>query len=144
MGADLITYIVVGPDTITLSDNQRAEIVKQLQANAKQLRQDCLEDMGDAEPTSDDFANALAEDGGNPAVAEYCVDDTEIEFVLDDFLSVWHELRRDSNKRLMPGDDGRCIFVAGEMSWGDAPPGEAYQAIDIADGLGLLTLLGIE
>ncbi len=146
MGADLITYIVVGPNTIDLSDDQRAAVVKQLRINAKQLREDCLKELNESncEPTQEAIAEVLADNGNNSALAEVLVDDTLVESVLDEFLSTWHDWRRDASTRLLPGDDSRCIYVAGEMSWGDTPSGAAYQAIDIAYGLGLLPLLGIE
>ncbi len=147
MGADLITYLVVGPDTITLSDYQRTKVIKQLRTNAEGLRQECLKELdqsNEAEPTVEDFGDALSNLGTNERVAPCLVDSELAETVLDDFLSVWHDLRRDANKRLMPGDKERCIFVAGEMSWGDAPPGEAYRTMDFAACLGLLPLLGIE
>jgi hypothetical protein len=45
----------------------------------------------------------------------------------------------------MPGDPTRCIYFAGEMTWGDTPEGLGYELLDTIMHIpGMDVLLGVE
>jgi hypothetical protein len=78
--------------------------------------------------------------------AEYVFDDTleGLAKEVRDFAANWNKSGfRDMSSRDDPGDRGRKVVVAGELSWGDEPSGGGYQMLKKAFGLGITQLLGV-
>lgn len=146
MGANLITYICVGPDQLSLSTARRLETLQAAEARLQELRQQwikAIELPPGREPATEDFAVALEDAGEPPEAAPYLSGERPVAEALDQLLAVWNDPPRDANKRRHPDDSHLCIYVAGDTSWGDVPDGLAYRTLGVANALGLFDLLGI-
>lgn len=137
MGADLICWMLMGPEEIKLSRGLRQNVLNK-----------CNEVVFAAKQVVAGKANkkqrALVSDLDEVETENLC--ETDPETVLDSFLNVWNGGEgRDVNFRVFKvGGKTRKFLVSGDMSWGDEPDGYGYQTIGEARRLGLFPLLGIE
>jgi hypothetical protein len=153
MGADLITFICVGPKKLTLSETRRQNLVRQVMsrrkkvlakagrdlAEALQLSLEKLQQLNDYESSLEDFLRNEC-DGEEILVN---VTPKDVRETLVQLVDLWNgdERPHDLAYRLWKN---RRIVVAGEMSWGDEPEGYGFQLLKRAQAMGLLDALGIE
>jgi hypothetical protein len=147
VGADLISFILVGPAKLECNAEKEKQIldranailgcVKQWQAHVEEVEIDgAVPDMPDTEIM---FAGDTSEVNDYIFLLEK--NPAEIH---KDFLDLWNDgFARDASSRFID-NDSRRILVAGELSWGDEPDGHGYQTIKAALYLGILDAYGIE
>jgi len=139
MGADLITFILVGPESLKLTRGRRQNILNRCEE---------VRDAATAVTNGDGSKKQKLLVEGLDEYARETLALCEPSKVLDYFLEVWNNAGpRDVNSRLFrpaPGKRMLKLLVAGDMSWGDEPEGAGYQAIKEAYLLGLFPRLGIQ
>jgi len=142
MGADLIGYLVVGPST--LDETKKDAVIALFDLWVEKTK-------GLDEGDDPDLANIEMPDGRILSLDDLMDTTTVLGHWRDgaDFAenlwTWWVRGSRDCASREMPGDKGRCILFAGEMSWGDIPDGWGYRVLDtILHVPGLDELLGVE
>lgn len=151
MGADLICFILVGPDKLSTDK----ELIKRATAHGSKVLRlarsiantDTLLPAGEKK-----FQRLCAEiedlTDGALDIDEPCSADSLLRLkakdVVRDLIKVWNgDVRvRDATWRPMPNGDSK-IFVAGDNSWGDEPDGFGYQTFKHAEQLGLLKFFGV-
>jgi hypothetical protein len=152
MGADMISYIIVGPKKLTLNSETESEILKLAKAAVAAAIKACEQD-GEVDTGSGffDFTRLTEEEKNLLAtIDEHEVDyiaGLDAEAVFTEFVAMWNDCdSRDCNARdfTPPGGIVYQILTAGDMSWGDEPDGAGYQAIKAALALGIPTRLGIQ
>lgn len=132
MSAELITFICKGPEHLPESKRAWAvHLVGEKVALAKRL----LAEDGD-------LGAACYAEGWDVEDLEYLAacDPTQ---VIDALFRAWREECGDVNARFDPDDSSKKIVVAGEMSWGDTPGGDGYQAFATAVKFRLFDVFGI-
>lgn len=105
MGADLITFIFVGPEEIKPKSKEELDAYyKEHKAYLKQ------------------------EDSSHGDYKEPIKTKTEFKEFVKEFIEFWNDGgARDSNSRLYKT---KKIVIAGDMSWGDSPEGYGYQMFE--------------
>ena len=156
MGANLITYIVVGPPSLPYSEEIEEKIKKHLAWAMSALRNikakyDCADETGVMEPLSEQEEEILSyfDVESMPCCSEQeaveelleLLDEDEVIAFAKEFCDQWPLNFRDCNQR---GYGDKIIVVAGDTSWGDTPGGEAYTMLDRAYKVGLFAILGLE
>lgn len=108
MGADLITFIVVGKPSISIS---KAKVVRYWEKNKKFLMLEDYENETDIWP----------DQGGFQTLEEFS------DFI-GEFENMWNGVTyvRDLNSRLINGNRQKVVVV-GERTSGDEPDGVGYQ-----------------
>lgn len=108
MGADLITFIVVGKPSISIS---KAKVVRYWEKNKKFLMLEDEENETDIWP----------DEGGFQTLEEFS------DFI-GEFENMWNGVTyvRDLNSRLINGNRQKVVVV-GERTSGDEPDGVGYQ-----------------
>jgi hypothetical protein len=156
MSACLISYIVVGPKEF--SPGQLAKARELLVQRAQEWRAwgARCETLINIAESDDDFPDppdwltdtADSEFGSMESAADGCPFDTDedVDKFLANFWEMWEDNWPDCNWREMPGDPSKRIWIAGEMSWGDTPEGDAYQMMHKLHlfGQDVLGALGLE
>ena len=149
MGADLISYILVGPEKLKASAKATKAMLARgetLVALAKRVVDESL-DYDDLTEKEQDLVGTLEYED----LVNY-VFDLDPSTVLAEFLSLWKNAdARDCSARLFDvpsktkGGRRQCfqILVAGDMSWGDEPEGAGYQTIKAALILGFPCQFGV-
>jgi hypothetical protein len=153
MGADLITFICVGPKKLTLSETRRRNVVQHAMNRRKRVLETACRDLAKTRKLSpeemrqaDDFEDALEDFLRNECDGEEIlvnVTPKDVRTTLVQLVDLWNgdERPRDLAYRLWKN---RRIVVAGDMSWGDEPEGYGFQLLKRAQTMGLLDALGIE
>jgi hypothetical protein len=149
MGADLIGYIVVGPEKLKPTSRQLAL--------AKRVAEDLLEMVSEA-AESEDYAALETKYASSLKYAAYgdfpedftCVSGLKADQVIADLFEVWGGGGRDVMYRTLHFDHMKNklrkpmrIVTAGELSWGDEPDGFGYVTLRNADRLGILSIFHI-
>lgn len=156
MGADLITYMLVGPNKIPDDPKKREKAI--LHASRLIAAVTAWQTLHDEHQGSDDAdleievpATLIRElkhfridprtcdiDDYNQGVIG--VDATQ---AVDELIALWNGVGyyRDICTR---GYRTRQILVAGDMSWGDEPDGDGYRICKQSERLGLFRFYGIE
>jgi hypothetical protein len=139
MGADLITFMLVGPERIELTKGKRQNILNFCQERVFAAQ---MVSEGKATSKQEKMLNGLDECDIDNLSSE------KPEEALESFLSLWNDVDggfRDTNSRYFRLGKGKRhqLLVAGDMSWGDEPDGAGYQIVKRANLLGLFPLLGI-
>jgi hypothetical protein len=138
MGADLISWILIGPEKVKLSPGKRKNLLnscKEIVFAAK---------MSASGRTLSKKQEKLLEPLDDEYNVEYAADLEPVK-VLDAFLDLWTRAGyRDTSTRAVTlhGEDYQ-ILVAGDTTWGDEPEGGGYQTIKNAGMLGIPYKLGI-
>ena len=155
MGADFISYTLVGPYTLSSSkraiDKATKRFIKLVDAA---VRCQELEDSpqfslldGPAKDRIDDEIQELLKQtnlfDSNDLAWAAAYKDSPFRLI-DELFDVWHNPPRDSSCRRDPRDSKRKIWVSGEMTWGDEPDGYGWQTVHHADLAGILSVFGIE
>jgi hypothetical protein len=156
VGADLITYMLVGPNKIVDDPKKReAAILHASRIIAAVTAWQTLHDEHQASDDADDeievpvaLIRELKRFGMDPRTCDindynqYVVSADAVKAV-DALLHLWNGTRyyRDVCTR---GYRKKQILVAGDMSWGDEPDGLGYQICKQAERLGLFRFYGIE
>ena len=146
MGADLLTYIAIGPEKLDESEELRrravAEGTRRVTAVTAFLE---LENEADAAELTLHIPQALQFELDTIPLD---VDDyetlagVEVSSAMNDLFTMWNERSfRDVNTRWY---NDKQILVAGDSSWGDEPEGGGYQTCKLSDLLGLFEVYGIE
>ena len=161
MGADLIGYLVAGPERIPDDDRTVEQIARRMDAFAARIdrlfRQEDAELSGDEEWLLGELESLLDDETAgrlDPAAIARAIDTagvlpggTDSTEALARFLvRAWNELlpnARDVAFRQMPGDETRRILFAGDMTWGDAPDGTGYALLRVMHGCGFAAAVGI-
>jgi hypothetical protein len=138
MGADLITYILVGPVKLKRSKKLQAQLLKQanhIVGAAKQALKDPDFDWCD-----DPFLSEFEEEDLDSVAA------INPEAVLEDLFQLWEgsSFRDVSVRDKRINGKAVRIVVAGGESWGDEPDGAGYATIRNAIKLDMLDALGID
>ena len=155
MGADLITYMLVGPNK--LADDPKKKEKAILHASRMIAAVTAWQTLHDEHQNSDDaqdeievpatLIRELKHFGIDPTTCY--IDDynsgvvgVDAETAVNDLFTLWNDGGyRDVNTR---GYRTRQILVAGDMSWGDEPDGAGYQICKRCERLGLFRIYGIE
>lgn len=143
MGADLITYIVVGPETIVMTDEMLTKIKASSVEMEEQVKQYLL-DEGKTEGREEFlewYEDAFGEPPEDVEDASNHLSATNRLKVAEEFIKGWPDFGRDTNVRFL--NEKEVIVVAGDMSWGDSPDGAGYTAIDYVYKLKLDEILGL-
>jgi hypothetical protein len=156
MGADLITYMLVGPNKLVDDPKKREKAILHASrmiaaVTAWQTLHNEHWNNGEVEGEIEIPATLIRElkhFGINPTTCDIedynsgvvGVDATE---AVDELIELWNGVGhyRDVSTR---GYRTRQILVAGDMSWGDEPSGRGYQTCKQSERLGLLRFYGIE
>jgi hypothetical protein len=153
MGADLITYICVGPKKIKLSETRRRSLVGRAMSRRKKVLAAAGRGLAEARglsleklQRSDSYECWLEDFLRNECDGEEIlvnVTPKDVRTTLVQLVDLWNggNVARDQSYRFWKN---RRIVVAGEMSWGDEPEGYGYQLLKRARAMGLLDALGIE
>ncbi len=153
MGADLITFVCVGPKNLTLSAARRRNVVQHAMNRRKRVLETACRDLAKTRKLSPeqlrqtaDFEDALEDFLRNECDGEEIlvnVTPKDVREPLERLINLWNgdERPHDLVYRLWKN---RRIVVAGDMSWGDEPEGYGYQLLKQAQTMGLLDALGIE
>jgi hypothetical protein len=153
MGADLITYICVGPKKLTLSETRRRNLVRRTMCRRKKVLAGAGRGLAAARgltlaklQRSDSYERWLEDFLRNECDGEEIlvnVTPKDVRTTLVQLVDLWNakDYARDLNARVWKN---RRILVAGEMSYGDEPEGYGYQLFKRAQAMGLLAALGIE
>lgn len=139
MGADLITYIVVGPEKLNITKALRKRVVTRIEnviSTVRQAQKDPDFDWGE-----DPLIGGMGEDLNELGWVEDIAPNT----FLNSFVELWNKGdARDTNGRIVKMNGKKMrVVVAGEMTWGDEPSGEGYIMLRDAEKLGLYELLGL-
>lgn len=141
MGADLITYMLLGPTKLTISAAKRKRILKHANTVIDLARRSV-----EADPTPKE-RKSVAGRLLNGLESEELRDIGEMDAAttLDELCQLWDGEFRDCSFRAVTIKGTRYrMVIAGDMSWGDEPEGEGYLAARRAAMLGLFPLLGIQ
>lgn len=125
MGADLITFILVGPEKINFTSR--------LQAKALKVAKRAISD--------------LPEDENEDPFGFRTMSEADLTETIQEFVNFWNSPdSRDVNARggFRVGGKTLKILVAGDSTWGDAPDGIGYQTCLKGDILNLFSVLGIK
>lgn len=136
MGADLITFIAVGPELIQLTPAKRKKVLAKMKARIKECEK--WKEKGGKLP------KGMMDEIDVENVADMEMKD--VAKVLDEVIGLWNGSisTRDSNSRLFKhGGKWGKVMVAGDMSWGDSPDGEGYRILREAEMLGINDLIGL-
>ena len=147
MGADMIGYIIAGPEKLT----DESLIVK-ARENARYVVgkvNDYLEDrelieriekpLRGSTATLDDRVKRIITD--NCAMGADYFDGFNVEEFITEFVAFWNDPNtRDAVWRMV--GDQKVVF-AGDMSWGDSPSGYGFTMLRDAEELGLTDDLGL-
>lgn len=171
MGADLIGYMVRGPEYLLDTDVARAKVValERLQHVRKlEAAREALEDYRLRLPDDLPIDSMLSEDDllqNVKACEEVLVEcgmgyvdpiisadvagllDSAVETTVEELRQAWHNGGfRDTVTRVFHEPDGRKrrVMFAGQTSWGDTPDGMGYYCLDLLHTLNILDVLGIE
>lgn len=139
MGADLITYIVVGPEKLNITKALRKRVITRIENVASTVKQ--AQKDPDFDWSEDPLIGSMGEDLNE---IEWVVD-IEPEKFLNNFVAMWNKGEaRDTNGRIvkMHGKKMRVV-VAGDVTWGDEPSGDGYIMLRDAERLGLYELLNL-
>lgn len=147
MGADLITYIAVGPARPTKRQIESA--IKGADKIIKHCKK--LVKLSDDEIALDHplLSDLIGEEGlDNIDLVKPYIETIALsnpKKVVKEFLDWWggRTYARDTNGRPDPHRPNEIIMVCGEMSWGDLPDGIGYQTMRQAYWLGIPYRLGI-
>lgn len=164
MGADLITFIGVGPSKLSRSKALRKKAETKLKSFVEMAVKwsSLVDKIEDPQPDTDievlqdqlDKLDTLGDtEVDNVRWAREYQDDPKK--LLNELFEVWDSgSSRDVNKRLLPDPSKndvwrkpskkKSIVVAGDMSWGDPPDGFGFQTLMRSEQVGLCTLYGIE
>lgn len=142
MGADLIGYLVVGPNK--LDEDKKSAVIALFDLWAEKTKG--LDDGDDPE------AATIEMEDGRMASLDDVMDITAVlghwrdgAAFVEALWGWWDRGSKDSASREMPGDPTRCIYFAGEMTWGDTPEGLGYELLDTIMHIpGMDALLGVE
>lgn len=155
MGADLITYMLVGPNTLDDDPKKREKAI--MHASRMIAAVTAWQTLHDEHLDSDDAQNEievpatlireLKHFGIDPTTCD--IDDynsgvvgADAENTVKDLFELWNVGGfRDVNTRRWRTHQ---ILVAGDMSWGDEPDGAGYQICKRCGRLGLFSFYGIE
>lgn len=159
MGADLVTFVCVGPDKL---DVAKAKPILQAQveewlawaASYKAADAKASLDPGTELPSPPDWIAAASETesfgGDDSETADACPFD-DADDAVDEFLAelqdAWCDGDRQTNWRFVgKGDQRRRVWVSGCVSWGDEPDNVSYRLMKQAHwfGEGFLAALGLE
>lgn len=152
MGADLIVFIVKGPATI--SPEATAEAIKaaeKVSSFVKQITEKAYDDDNDEDQVWEELMEAWETTPLAHLNVDYFDDFSDLERlevdakeVVEEFVEHWNsgELFRDESTRPDPDDETQRIHVAGELSWGDEPEGNGYQALKQLSDLNAFKALG--
>jgi len=155
MGADFISYVVVGPYKLSRSKTVMARAKRQMTSFVELAKK-----LSDLEAKSEGSVNDLERVSARDALCKLVEEmphgmepcdvtwatsykDNPMKLV-EELLDVWHNASRDSTFRTFPRNKRKKIWVAGEMSWGDEPDGYGYQTMKRADLAGLHEIFGLE
>lgn len=172
MGADLITFLPVGPAKLKASKKRQEVAVRRAKKIISELNE--LAALREAYEGEDDpkkrkaislkaskigvaqkgvptsaaknfFSLKLSSTGSEFLDDNIWITSLDPEKVLEDFLHIWHHRShcRDCSSRLLPNDPKTQVMVVGEMSWGDEPDGWGFQTVKAAIALGYLEFFGI-
>lgn len=158
MGADLRTFIMIGPKEVKMSARQEDAIVKKVvkdiltrvsKANMalKKIHECDLESLC-ANSCYADWLREWLDEFDTAGAGEVLPDMNydSVRLLIRLAVAYWNDPDfRDCDWRFCgEGKAMRRIVVAGELSWGDEPDGEAYQLCKKAEILKIWKLLGIE
>lgn len=156
MGADLIGFLVKGPEKIELTEDLRSAAMKQLGkiteyiSRYEQTQNNSSMSTAVNEALQSDLDHAYEQLGNMAEDQDMLYEElTSLELGFDDealgkFVEWWHSpLGRNIAYRSDPDDDTKRIFFAGDMSWGDEPDGIGYRYLKWAVYTGVGALLGI-
>jgi hypothetical protein len=156
MGADLITFILIGPKKLEPLPSHRESVVRRVMDKRKAALEGACRGLAEARGLSPeqlrqtaDFEDALEDFLRNEGGGEECLvhlTPEEVRKTLDALVALWNDgSARDLDWRLWKdGRKTRRLVVAGDMSYGDEPDGYAFQLFKKAQGMGLMAALGIE
>jgi hypothetical protein len=156
MGADLITFIFIGPQKLKLSAARCRSVVRRVMSKREAALEGACRGLAEARGLSPeqlrqtaDFEDALEDFLRNEGGGEECLvslTPQEVRTTLDALVALWNDgSARDLNYRFwQDGRKTRRLVVAGDMSYGDEPDGCAFQLFKKAQGMGLMAALGIE
>jgi hypothetical protein len=149
MGADLCSYIVVGPLKIEfteeLQDKVRAHAAKLVSLmRGIQAKIETGTPLTEEEEQASEYYE-FTQFGDDYAIEEIesmleYLDEEKMLEACKDLCKDWPFCYRDTNYREY---EGKIILTAGEMTWGDEPEGTGYQTLKQMDKIGLLKLCGI-
>lgn len=155
MGADLTTYVLVGPNM--LDDDPKKKERAILHASRLIAAVTAWQTLHAEHQNSDEaqdkiempaaLIRALKHFGIDPMRCD--IDDYDrgvvgvnAETAVNELFVLWHAgMYRDTSVRSYRT---RQILVAGELSWGDEPSGEGYRICKQSERLGLFRFYGIE
>ena len=145
MGADMIGYIIAGPEKLT-----DESLIAKARENARYVvgkLKDYLEFRGVSDElplrgsaaTLDDRVKRIIMD--NCAMGADYFDGFNVEEFITEFVEFWNSpTSRDAVWRMV--GDQKVVF-AGGMSWGDSPSGYGFTMLRDAEELGLTDDLGL-
>jgi hypothetical protein len=136
MGADLICYMVKGPED--LDESKRDEAIQKVDKFILDVRS--FLDAQEKGETTEEHRLYFAD------LEEWDLEkiaDSEAEEIVDELFAAWNGDYRDTSHRPDPDDKNQRFVVAGEMSWGDEPSGGGYQGLKMAEKVGLFEFFGL-
>jgi hypothetical protein len=138
MGADLVIFIVIGPQV--LLNSKRYEAIAVAQKSIECFRPN-MENSDSLDSDIDSYWERVSDPNAGPISAEAFV---------DIFYSMWNNQEgRDVMSRMIEMYDEygnrfeRIILVAGNQTWGDEPDGYGYSCLALASMLGLFPVFKI-
>lgn len=135
MGADMIGYIMVGPDKISDESIQRAAEKIMKIKDILQVCQNCNDPLD--EDCVCDGCGSISENYLNIKTIEDAI------FRVKDIIENWPPGYRDCCVRGDPLRSDYSIVFAGEMSWGDSPGGRGFLTLERIYMSGLMDELAI-
>lgn len=146
MGADLITYIMVGPKTVELTPEAHAAESARLDILLRDMQ--TVISSEPADEVADDIADEIADlyrESYEYLMACLVAEYPDGASFLDAAIEFWNNpFGRDANVREGCPTPDEKIVVGGDTSYGDEPEGSAYEMMRVMDRLRICDALGIK